>query len=77
MKNAAREFYNVENASYTWADTTRYMGIFHGVRPATQALGCLDCHGSKARMDWKALGYTGDPLDAAIAPRLVAAAPHR
>lgn len=68
VTNAAHEFYQVENASYTWADTTRYMGIFHGVRPAKQALGCLDCHGPKGRMDWKTLGYAGDPLDAAIAP---------
>ncbi len=31
-------------------------------RPRSKALGCTDCHGDKRRMDWKALGYSGDPI---------------
>jgi hypothetical protein len=27
-----------------------------------RALACLDCHGPDGRLDWKALGYTGDPI---------------
>ena len=23
---------------------------------------CLDCHGDNGRLDWKALGYKGDPM---------------
>jgi hypothetical protein len=62
VRSAAKTHYGIENARYTWTDTTRYMGIFHGVRPAAQALECLDCHGAKGRLDWKALGYKADPL---------------
>jgi len=62
VKNAAEEFYGIADARYEWVDTVRYMGIFHEVTPATQALGCLDCHRSGGRMDWQALGYDGDPL---------------
>ena len=62
VKSAAREVYGIENARTTWVETTRMMGIFHGVQPANRALGCLDCHGEPGRMDWKALGYAGDPM---------------
>ena len=62
VKEAAKETYDVSNARYTWVETSRYMGIFHGVQPASKALQCLECHAPGGRMDWKALGYTGDPL---------------
>jgi hypothetical protein len=62
-KKAAKETYGVHDAKYTWTDTVRYMGVFHSVPPASQALECLDCHGPKGRLDWGALGYAeGDPL---------------
>lgn len=63
VKHAAKTTYGIENAAYTWVGTSRYMGIFHGVRPASKALSCLECHATPSRMDWKALGYAGDPLD--------------
>ena len=66
VRQAAEDFYGVKNAHYTWKETTRYMGIFHGVQPASKALTCLDCHSPKGRLDWKALGYSGDPLDNAV-----------
>ncbi|HEU0201839.1 MAG TPA: hypothetical protein VFR86_15575 [Burkholderiaceae bacterium] len=45
-----------------YVETERYMGIFHEVVPKGQALGCSDCHGAQAtRLDWRALGYKGDP----------------
>ncbi|MEW6366542.1 MAG: hypothetical protein AB1714_18090 [Acidobacteriota bacterium] len=62
VKGAALEMYNVKNATYTWVDTVRYMGIYHEVQPKEKALECLDCHGAKGRLDWKALGYAGDPV---------------
>ncbi len=40
----------------------RYMSISHGVVPADQALKCEDCHFYGKRLDWKALGYPGDPI---------------
>ena len=36
----------------------RYMQVNHGVKPADEALGCLDCHGPTIRrMPWPELGY--------------------
>ena len=61
VKAAAESTYGIKDAKFGWVETTRYMGIYHGVRPKAQALNCGDCHGEKGRMDWKALGYKGDP----------------
>jgi hypothetical protein len=58
--------YGLHDVDYDWVEATRYMGIFHGVRPADKALGCLDCHGEKGRLDWRELGYERDPLTAAV-----------
>jgi hypothetical protein len=45
-----------------YIEVDRWMGIFHEVVPKAQALKCNDCHGPTAsRLDWKALGYKGDP----------------
>lgn len=45
-----------------YIEVERFMGVFHEVVPKAQALKCDDCHGANAtRMDWKALGYAGDP----------------
>jgi hypothetical protein len=63
VRDAAREFYGLDDIDFTWTETKRYMGIYHGVVPAREALQCLDCHGPKGRMDWTALGYPGDPMD--------------
>lgn len=69
VKNAAKEIYNIDNANFTWVDTTRYMGIFHGVQPKEKALKCMDCHAQNGRMDWKALGYKGNPMTVKPPPR--------
>ena len=60
---AAHAAYGVEDIEYEWVPTVRYMGIFHEVQPASEALNCLDCHSSGGRLDWKALGYKRDPLE--------------
>jgi hypothetical protein len=41
---------------YEFAETERYMGIFHEVAPAERALSCNSCHGG-SRLDFEALGY--------------------
>jgi hypothetical protein len=52
---------------HAFAETERYMGVYHEVAPKEQALGCSSCHGG-TRMDFAALGYTplasrnGQPL---------------
>ncbi len=43
---------------YEFIPSERYMGIFHEVSPANEALRCDDCHGSGTRVDFAALGYT-------------------
>ncbi|MCP4572047.1 MAG: hypothetical protein GY838_06805 [bacterium] len=62
VHEGAESAYGLHEAEYEWVDTVRWMGIFHGVRPAGQALQCLDCHREGGRMDWRALGYKKDPL---------------
>ncbi len=62
VRNAAKQFYGIDDVQYDWAPTIHYQGLFHEVQPAKNALGCLDCHGGNGRLDWKALGYDGDPL---------------
>jgi hypothetical protein len=66
VKGAAEKEYGAKNAVYHFEPTIRYMGIFHGVRPAKYALSCKDCHGANSRMDWKQLGYGSDPAGAGL-----------
>ena len=66
VREAAESFYGMHDIGYSWADTIRYMGIYHGVVPKEDALGCLDCHRPGGRMDWQALGYDRDPLEAKL-----------
>ncbi len=53
---------------YDFAPTERYMGIFHEVAPAENALECTACHGDFGRIDFAGLGYSplsqrnGQPL---------------
>jgi hypothetical protein len=42
---------------HAYAETERFMGLYHEVAPKEQALGCSSCHGG-TRMDFAALGYT-------------------
>ena len=51
------------SGEYGFAPTEMYWSINHMVSPKEEALGCLDCHGDNGRMDWKTLGYKGDPMD--------------
>jgi len=58
----AEAAYGLHHPKYSWVKTLRYMGIYHEVQPAANALVCLDCHQENGRMDWKALGYKEDPM---------------
>jgi|GEM_PF-389343 len=46
---------------YDFIDTERFMGLFHEVSPATEALGCNDCHNGGTRVDFSGLGYNPLP----------------
>ncbi len=50
------------SGSFGFAPTSMHWPINHGVVPKENALGCLDCHGDKGRLDWNALGFGGDPV---------------
>ncbi len=49
------------SGQYGFAETYMQWPLSHMVSPSHQALQCFDCHGEKSRLDWKALGYDGDP----------------
>ena len=52
------------SGSYGFVDTKMFWGINHMVAPKEKALACEDCHGpTENRMDWRALGYAGDPQE--------------
>ena len=52
------------SGEYGFAPTEMYWRINHMVSPKEDSLGCLECHGDNGRLDWQALGYQSDPLDA-------------
>ena len=60
MKSVGLDF----SGSVGFVETRMYWPINHMVAPADKALKCMACHGEKSqhRLDWKALGYPGDPL---------------
>ena len=58
MKASGLEY----SGEYDFAPTSSYWPINHQVDPKTKALKCLDCHKSGKRMNWKQLGYAGDPM---------------
>jgi hypothetical protein len=68
VREAAHVLYGIEGFEYEWLEVERYMGIFHEVQPADNALRCLDCHGPDGRLDWTGLGYQADPMAAALSP---------
>lgn len=43
---------------HEFAETERYMGLFHEVAPQSDALTCSSCHNGGTRLDFAALGYT-------------------
>ena len=51
------------SGEYAFADTAMCWPITHMVQPKERALQCTDCHGHADRLDWQALGYSGDPAD--------------
>ncbi len=50
------------SGSYGFTETWMYWPTTHMVQPKENALQCNDCHSANSRLDWKALGYPGDPM---------------
>ena len=51
------------SGQYGFAETWMYWPTTHMVQPKENALQCDECHSSDGRLDWKALGYPGDPIE--------------
>lgn len=49
------------SGEFGFVETDMYWKVNHMVVPKENALKCTSCHGSKSVLDWKALGYKGDP----------------
>ncbi|MEW6593431.1 MAG: tetrathionate reductase family octaheme c-type cytochrome [Thermodesulfobacteriota bacterium] len=58
------------SGEYAFAPTTMYWRLNHMVSPKAESLKCNDCHSAKGRLDWKALGYKGDPMKVKGAARM-------
>ncbi len=50
------------SGKHKFIKTVSYIVQTHEVAPKKDALTCGDCHLGGKRMDWKALGYKGDPM---------------
>jgi octaheme c-type cytochrome (tetrathionate reductase family) len=50
------------SGTYDFAPTEMFWSLTHMVTPKENALQCMDCHGDEGRLDWKTLGYPGDPI---------------
>jgi octaheme c-type cytochrome (tetrathionate reductase family) len=50
------------SGKYQFVKTASYFALSHEVAPQEASLQCGECHAGGTRMDWKALGYKGDPM---------------
>lgn len=50
------------SGKYQFVNTVTYIAAEHEVSPKEEALQCGECHMGGDRMNWKALGYKGDPM---------------
>jgi len=57
MKAAGQPY----SGTYGFVETSMIWPVHHMVVSRDNSLKCGDCHGDKGRLDWKALGYKGDP----------------
>jgi hypothetical protein len=51
------------SGQYGFAETWMYWPTTHMVQPKENALQCNECHSPEGRLDWKTLGYPGDPME--------------
>ncbi len=50
------------SGKYQFVKTASYFSLSHEIAPKEEALQCGECHTGGTRLDWKALGYNGDPM---------------
>lgn len=49
------------SGEYGFVETAMYWPLSHMVQSKEKALQCADCHAERGVLDWRALGYEGDP----------------
>lgn len=49
------------SGQYGWVETAMYWPLSHMVQPKEKALQCTDCHADRGILNWRELGYEGDP----------------
>jgi len=59
MKAAGQPY----SGTYGFVETFMVWPVHHMVVSRDNSLKCGDCHSEKGRLDWKTLGYKGDPRD--------------
>lgn len=59
MKAAGQPY----SGRFGFVETWMAWPVHHMVVSRDRSLKCPDCHGAKGRIDWKGLGYKGDPIE--------------
>ena len=49
------------SGEYGFVETAMYWPLSHMVQSKEKALQCTDCHGERGILNWRDLGYEGDP----------------
>lgn len=49
------------SGQYGWVETAMFWPLSHMVQSKAKALQCTECHGERAILDWRQLGFEGDP----------------
>ncbi|MDD2734795.1 MAG: tetrathionate reductase family octaheme c-type cytochrome [Desulfuromonadaceae bacterium] len=62
IKNGAEGSGLLYSGKFQFVNTATYIAAEHEVSPKEDALQCGECHMGGDRMDWKNLGYKGDPM---------------
>lgn len=50
------------SGEYDFAPTEMHWTLTHMVAPKENSLQCADCHNERGRLNWRNLGYEGDPV---------------
>lgn len=58
------------SGQYEFVETEMYIALSHQVAPKEKALKCSDCHSANGIIDFKALGYPGDPMQVGTRDKL-------
>lgn len=72
LKDGGQDLGLPYSGKFQFVKTVAWLSAPHEVAPKEQALQCGECHMGAKRMDWKSLGYKGDPMQ--VGGRVIKAA---